>query len=334
MRCLTLASGLKEHGYSVSFVSKPCDEHLITKIEQARYPVHRLPLECDLTEDCAATIEFAQQLDLNPIIILDSYAVDQAYQKAIKDADLRLIVIDDPTAYHMYADLVINQNIYADRKLYSAEPDTRFLLGPRYALLRGEFTCVHDRKKAIPKRARNILVTLGGSDPENQTLKIMQALASFDMPLTVRIILGVSYSQEEDLQMLATQWGERFSIHRDDSKMSEHMIWADLAISGGGSTCWELACAGVHNLILVLAENQRRNAIGLSHAGISVNLGWWKDLSIAAIADAIARLISNQGQREAMSRAGKVLVDGRGAERVVAEIERMPLAWLRGSRRS
>jgi UDP-2,4-diacetamido-2,4,6-trideoxy-beta-L-altropyranose hydrolase len=323
MRCLTLASGLKEHGYSVSFVSKPCDEHLITKIEQAGYPVHRLPLECDLTEDCAATIEFAQQLDLNPIVILDSYAVDQAYQKAIKEAGLRLIVVDDLAAYHMYADLVINQNIYADRKMYSAEPDTRFLLGPGYALLREEFACVQNQKKVIPKQARNILVSLGGSDPANQTLKVLQALTVLDEPLTAYVVLGTSYNQETSLQALIAQQGGHFSIFKDVIDMSGLMAWADLAISGGGSTCWELACAGVPNLILVLAENQRRNAIGLSQVGISVNLGWWEEVSVEVIAEATAMLIANPGQREAMSRAGKALVDGRGVERVVAAIERI-----------
>ncbi len=112
----------------------------------------------------------------------------------------------------------------------------------------------------------------------------MQALASLDVPLEARVVLGAGYREQENLQPLLAQTGSRFSIHTDVRAMSPMMAWADLAISGGGSTCWELACTGVPNAILVLAENQRRNAIGLSQAGVSVNLGWWEEVTVEAIA--------------------------------------------------
>ena len=322
-RCLTLAAGLKRHGHPVSFVTKPYDERLVATIERAGYSLHRLPLECGLEQDCIATIRLARRANPKAAVLLDSYSIDESYQRAVKEADLNLIVIDDLANHPAWADLVINQNIYAQREMYSAQPYTRLLLGPRYALLRREFAPLHEQQKSVPKQAGNILVTLGGSDPENQTLKVMRALASLDAPLEARVVLGASYRGHESLQPLLAQAGGRFSIYTDLPAMSPMMAWADLAISGGGSTCWELACAGVPNSILVLAQNQRKNAIGLSQAGISVNLGWWEEVSTGAIAEATAMLIADQGQREAMSRAGRALVDGRGVERVVAEIERV-----------
>jgi spore coat polysaccharide biosynthesis predicted glycosyltransferase SpsG len=32
--------------------------------------------------------------------------------------------------------------------------------------------------------------------------------------------------------------------------------WADVAVSAGGSTCWELAFMGAPGLIITVAENQ------------------------------------------------------------------------------
>ena len=54
------------------------------------------------------------------------------------------------------------------------------------------------------------------------------------------------------------------------------MAWADLAISGAGSTCWELACMGLPAVTLVLAENQRAIAEQLNAAGLVLNLGGTK----------------------------------------------------------
>ena len=324
-RCLTLADGLKGHGHPVSFITKPYDERLIAMIERAGYPAHRLPLECSLEQDCAATIRLAQQVDPKASVLLDSYSIDEPYQRSVKEAGLNLIVIDDLAAHPVYADLLLNQNIYAQQEMYSAQPYIRLLLGPRYALLRREFAHLHERKKSVPKQAGNILVTLGGSDPENQTLKVMQALAMLDEPPEVRVILGAGYRGQESLQPLLAQVGSRFSIHTDVRAMSPMMAWADLAISGGGSTCWELACTGVPNAILVLAENQRRNAIGLSQAGVSVNLGWWEEATVT-----VANLLGDQRKRKEMSNPGRALVDGRGVERVVAGVGRLCKGMTKG----
>ena len=143
-RCLTLADGLKGHGHPVSFITKPYDERLIAMIERAGYPAHRLPLECSLEQDCAATIRLAQQVDPKASVLLDSYSIDEPYQRSVKEAGLNLIVIDDLAAHPVYADLLLNQNIYAQPEMYSAQPYTRLLLGPRYALLRYEFVHLHE----------------------------------------------------------------------------------------------------------------------------------------------------------------------------------------------
>ena len=55
------------------------------------------------------------------------------------------------------------------------------------------------------------------------------------------------------------------------------MLWAELAITAAGSTCWELACLGVPAVTIVTAENQRGIAASLSHAGITQDAGWHED---------------------------------------------------------
>ena len=74
------------------------------------------------------------------------------------------------------------------------------------------------------------------------------------------------------------------------------------------------------SLLLVLAENQRRNAEELARSGAAVNVGWHADASVAALADALRALVLDGGAREAMARRAGALVDGRGAQRVAARL--------------
>ena len=94
------------------------------------------------------------------------------------------------------------------------------------------------------------------------------------------------------------------------------MEWAGIAITGGGSTCWEMAYAGVPCLSVILAENQKEIAAFLHSRGISISLGEYKDLTLEEISSAIQSLISDPEKRAEMSRKGQCLIDGQGAFRV------------------
>jgi spore coat polysaccharide biosynthesis predicted glycosyltransferase SpsG len=98
------------------------------------------------------------------------------------------------------------------------------------------------------------------------------------------------------------------------------MDWADLAVTAAGSTCWELAYLGVPMITIVAAENQRGIADGLATRGAAVNLGWHGEVTLASIAAAIASLADDHRKRASMRRAARELVDGCGADRVVAAL--------------
>ena len=52
------------------------------------------------------------------------------------------------------------------------------------------------------------------------------------------------------------------------------MARADLAISGAGSTYWELVFMGLPSMIVLLAENQGVLADHIMGQQAAVNLGW------------------------------------------------------------
>ena len=251
-------------------------------------------------------------------VALDGYHFGTADQQRIKDAGHRLLVIDDLAHLDYYvADLVVNQNLGAQGLTYKHHPSTRLLRGTDYVLLRKEFLAHQDARRETSERARRLLVTLGGADPDNATLTIVRALQRLDADdLEVVVTLGASYPHFDALQSAIgsypppTLHSPPFTLLRNAPNMPDLMAWADIALSAGGTTAWELAYMGVPSLAVVLAPNQQRSVDWLSALGVVENLGWHAQLTEDEVARAVQQLSDDRNRRKTMSAAGQALVDG------------------------
>ena len=271
--------------------------------------------------DATETIALAQSLRA-AWLVLDGYHFDAAFQRAVNAAGLRLLVFDDTAhAAHYSADFILNQNLGATAALYPhREPTTHLLLGPRFVQLRGEFTafsrsaehCSALGKTSAPAEqcsALCLLVTLGGSDPDNVTAQVLTALRTIP-DITADIILGPANTHAATLQPLLTPHSSPFTLHHAPPNLPDLMSRADLAICAGGTTAWELSFLGVPMLVLVLAENQRANAEQLSQTGAAIHT------SIPKLADDLRSILADAPRRAEMSRRARALVDGLGTFRV------------------
>ncbi len=172
-----------------------------------------------------------------------------------------------------------------------------------------------------------MLVTLGGADPDNVTSKVVEALLLMkDEQLECVIVIGGSNPHLEKLKAEIRNSKSKMRLAANVTNMPELMAWADVAIAAGGTTSWELAFMGLPSIAIVLADNQAAIAASLEREGVSVNLSAITDVAMGRIADAVKLLLNDPDRRQHMSRAGRELVDGLGASRVVT---RMQAARLR-----
>jgi UDP-2,4-diacetamido-2,4,6-trideoxy-beta-L-altropyranose hydrolase len=310
MRCLSLAQGWQQTGGEAVFACAEITPALETRLSSEGFTVHRLSIRPGSAEDAQQTFG----LPLQPRwLVADGYHFDAAYQLAIKNAGLRLLVLDDYAhAGHYYADLVLNQNLHASASLYQKrEPWTRLLLGAQYVLLRRQFLAYRDWKRDFPETARKILVTLGGADPLNLTAKVLAALRELDADM--KLVLGGSNPHYDQLRPLAPPT----SILCDVRNMPELMAWADLAVSSGGTTVWELAFMGLPSIIGEMAYAETVLASGLAELGLFQRIGWLPDNPPEQIKSAVTALMGNQSQRMAMGTKGRSVIDGMGCQRVI-----------------
>jgi UDP-2,4-diacetamido-2,4,6-trideoxy-beta-L-altropyranose hydrolase len=108
----------------------------------------------------------------------------------------------------------------------------------------------------------------------------------------------------------------RVEIVRAAREMRPHLEWADLAVTSGGSTVWELARLGCPMLVVETVPAEELLVAGLAQVGLGDHLGHERDLGTQALADAIAARIDDAAWRAGMSERGRRLVDGQGAPRV------------------
>lgn len=314
-RCLAVAAGLGARGWSVDFVTrKPSAD----KVRDAGFGMRLL--EDDTSADIERTLVAGLARSLGArLIVVDHYEIDAAYHAALRATQATLVIIDDLGRHGIGADIVVNQNIYASEALYPAAEGCRMLLGPRFALLRPEFlTCRRPSSSEIPP-VPTVLVTLGGGETGEMAWVAVEGLLRVGAELGIVVVLGPGAAPTGPLERAARG---RLRIVRDPADMAGLMIRCDLAICGGGTTCLELACVGVPALVIIMADNQRRNAEALAAAGIAVSLGEHAAVTPATVETAVTRLLHDADLRRRMADRGQALVDGRGVERLLAEIER------------
>jgi UDP-2,4-diacetamido-2,4,6-trideoxy-beta-L-altropyranose hydrolase len=323
MRCCALVQAWCDRGGGAWFLSRCGNTTLRARIQAAGAQFLPLSTDASIEFDLQSTLALVTEL-VPAFVVLDGYDFDLDYQRSLRAAGQRLMVIDDTIRLPAYdVDVLLNQNLGAAELNYNSNSDAKLLLGPRYALLRREFAYWRSRLHTVPETARKILVTLGGSDPANVSLKVIEALRQLEIArLQIRVVAGAANPHITELQHAATEFPGRLELLTAVSDMAALMAWSDIAVTGAGSTCWELACVGVPAVSLVLADNQRNIAAALAAAGVIVNLGWHGDVSTERIAATVNGLLYASFRRLRMSQQGRALVDGKGAARVAAALSK------------
>jgi UDP-2,4-diacetamido-2,4,6-trideoxy-beta-L-altropyranose hydrolase len=321
MRCLALAQAWRAAGGRAIFAMAEVTPAVEGRLRKEGFEVVRVAVWVGSTADAEGTANLAL-LHAASWVVVDGYEFGADYQKGLKSRGLKVLFIDDNGHASNYsADLVLNQNAHANESLYERRDlSTKLLLGPAFAMLRREFAPWREWKREIPAIARKVLVTMGGSDPENFTRIAVDGLRAVKGEMRIRILAGGSNPHVAALEGLRADGENSIELVRDASDMPEQMSWADLAVAGAGSTCLEMCFIGLPALLIDLAENQTPIAKELARRGTARHLGSSKTVIPDKVAAETRRILASVAERSAMSQRGRELVDGAGAERVVREL--------------
>lgn len=337
MRTLALANRLREEKASVSFICRDLEGNLSHLVESQKFGLHRLPkpkhpntggwlevtLDQELQETKAVLSKEGEPIDW---LIVDHYALDQEWEKALRPMVKRIMVIDDLANRPHDCNLLLDQNLHAGgEKRYEklVPPECETLLGPTYALLREEFKKAHQTARTRDGTIRRVFIFFGGVDPSHETEKALRALALLKLAdIEVDLIVGKENPARENIQKLCADL-PRYHFHSQVANISEFMINADLALGAAGTTTWERLSVGLPSVVISIAKNQEKSAECAAKAGAHVYLGKGPEITDSHLAEQIEILLKDKEMMKKISKKAFKLVDGIGVERVVRKMEEL-----------
>lgn len=345
MRCLTLADALKEQSAECHFICREHLGHLHALITERDHTVYSLPyseqfqqrehniagelahaswLGATQEEDAALCAAIVQSLQPDWVIV-DHYALDEQWEKALRPYCKQLMVIDDLADRQHDCDLLLDQTFGRSSEDYLplVPQDCQVLCGAQYALLRPEFAQWRDYslKRRAQGQLEHLLINLGGVDKDNITTEILQALANTALPDNCRItvVMGATAPWVERVQQQAALMPWPTEVKVGVKNMAELMANSDLAIGAAGATSWERCCLGLPTIMIVLADNQKLIAHELEAAGAALCLNK-QQVNKENLTSSVAALSYSTERLMAMGERAAVITRGDGVGVIVQQM--------------
>ena len=297
MRCLTLADELTRHGHECWFICREHPGHLGDLIASQGYSLTLLPAptDLDMQQNTNSNDDYArwlgvQLLDdarqtfeaISPLkpdwLVVDHYALDAQWERMLKSAVFKIMVIDDLANRSHECTVLLDQTFGRNATEYQpwVPHNCQLLCGSQYALLRSEFAELrpYSLQRRSKAKLRKVLVTMGGVDRSNVTGRVLDRLRESELPPDCRVVvvMGATAPWLEEIKLKAKILPWFTEVKVGVSNMAHIMADSDLAIGAAGATTWERCCLGLPSIQIVVAENQKTIASNLQKAGAAICL--------------------------------------------------------------
>lgn len=319
MRCATIAKELIEKGQEVCFLV--ADQVSQKVVESQGLPVIVLNQKWDdLNQEIPQMCEILKQYRPNWLVI-DSYYVTQEYFRALRKWT-QIAYVDDLNQFHYECDMLINYTAYAFDLGYEKDYlGTELLLGCKYVPLRSVFR--DQPLHVIKEDVQDVLLLTGGSDAYHVALNFVNEIVKQQtkwINVTFHIVCGRFNSDMAELKQTALEW-KNVKIYPFVEQIELLMQKADIVVSAGGSTLYELCACGTPTIMYCMADNQLKNvqkfeALGLMEYSGDIR----KEYSYEKLVDQIDLLANNCILRAEHAKKMSYFVDGYGSERIAEKL--------------
>ena len=255
-------------------------------------------------------------------LVVDHYDIDSKWESAVRSNVKKIMVIDDLANRKHDCDLLLDQNYYpTPESRYAALLDASCerLYGPGYAILKPEFGLI-TKNRTKPGAVKWVLVCFGGTDPGNETGKVIEAIKQSGLDgVCFDVVVGAANPNRENIRALCGAM-QNMNYHCQAQNMAELMAGADLFVGAGGTLAWERCCAGLPAVVIAIADNQIECSEALFTTGAIEYLGVSDGVDPVRIARSMRALLGDPEKLGIMADAGRKLVDGLGARRVACRM--------------
>jgi CMP-N-acetylneuraminic acid synthetase/spore coat polysaccharide biosynthesis predicted glycosyltransferase SpsG len=272
LRTISLANYFPD--YLIEFILLDTDEEWLNYVSELNY---------NLTSVSSKSKGFELAVTRNPsLVILDILNTSEDEIALLKDisSTVKVISFEDLGAGSLKTDLTINE-------LYPPINDAcdNILSGPSFCVFRDGFLDL----KPVPKplRKNDVLISFGGTDPNDLTLRVLRILEGCKQSFNIRVIIGIGAIRLiEEVRKFASDSHHFIDFSDVNGEIADEWMNAKLGICGGGRTVYELAVCKTQTIVLCQNSRELTHLYSSKINGID-NLGLHSEASDSDIHDAI-----------------------------------------------
>lgn len=311
-RCLTLARELQDQHDAKIMFAMLNDEQSVGRVGKD-YPV----IEFDESRSVNYHIWLGNQLSVHSIdfLILDIRGrLDRSMVREMRKDGLKIVTIDDPEDKRLETNLAFYPPVPQVYDMDWSNMYGEWFSGWEYVIVDPQF--VELQIQDIKREKNSILITMGWSDPEGMTVKILQALSFLTIELDVTVLLGGNSVWLGLIEKIASKSKHKVRIIQDSEDRARIMSTHELAICSFGTTTYELLTLGVPLMILSLTPDHESSATVIGNVGAGLSLGQYSQFVESGFASQLGDMISDQFTLSSMRRNALSVKIGYGSKKI------------------
>lgn len=273
-----------------------------------------------ILEDAQYTVEIIKQQNEKVIgCVVDSYRLDQDWERSVQVHGLFVAAIDDLGRIHK-ADMVIDAKWQGNRTLerYSSSKliHQTLLLGPHFALLHDEY-----RSISTYKRTNSILVSLGGGGDWTKINSVISYLLESEIlaHTIIDVVIGPKAVNYESLEAKSVLF-PNLKVHYAPKSLSNFFKTCGMFFGALGTSLYELAACKTPAVTFSIAPNQENNIFHLQDLGHFLHLDTIDGESESKLAKMVSELFVHRDKIKELREYSSINIDGLGSERVADAI--------------
>jgi spore coat polysaccharide biosynthesis predicted glycosyltransferase SpsG len=317
-RTATLASALNKTGFW---------ERVVLLWETTpELAAHFQPSECEVIlvpDSQTALTEHARLCQKKGILVLvtDLLNVEPIDVVIAKNQGYQAFVhINDSGIGRFAADMLVDADGFKSLKDLPSSFQGLALIGATYRIISQSIVQLRPLAPWQGEKIDKVLITLGGADPENLTVKLVHALYHHHIhpSFHVTIVAGPAFDpvQVGQLQIIAEK-NDQLTILKSPSSLAQLILEHDLIVTLGGITSYEVMCMG-KPCAAISWGSMKFYVEQLSCIGLLADLGEAQNA-----AHRLLQLTHNISLLHQLARLGWEKVDGQGANRIATEIAKL-----------
>ena len=307
-RCVTLMRQLRDDGFHVRLIGRyrfgRDIEPLLAEfphswLEDVEVVSQQQLTLTDEVHDAEATLAIIGRDPAGSSwVIVDHYGLGERWERIMREAGYGVLVIDDFRTRRHCADLLVSDTSAPfDPALNGGPGAAREFVGAQYAIVDPEFAFAAETSSS-GDRLKRLLVSYGGSDSTDETIKALEAVRLLRQSEPGRawldrvdVVVGPANTRKADVLRSARDL-ENVSVHVAPKSLAPLMRQADLFLTAGGNSMVESLTMRKPCLVTLTSDNQALMVAHLLEQRVIVSLGDHSKVGPLDVAQAVTGILS------------------------------------------